>query len=65
MSEIDQEQIRERAYALWERAGCPDGEEERFWLEAEHELSGDHWQDAIVPNSRIDHPSQQSGPTAH
>jgi hypothetical protein len=26
--------IRERAYLLWERAGCPDGCSDAFWLQA-------------------------------
>ncbi len=30
--------IRERAYSLWEAAGRPIGESERFWLEAEKDL---------------------------
>jgi hypothetical protein len=34
----DEEQIRARAYALWEQAGRPDGDGTQFWLEAEKEL---------------------------
>ena len=32
------EQIRERAYELWERNHRPDGLEIQFWLAAEREL---------------------------
>ena len=32
------EQIRQRAYELWEAAGCPEGREQEFWHEAEREL---------------------------
>ena len=32
------EQIRARAYFLWEQAGKPDGDGIQFWLEAEREL---------------------------
>jgi Protein of unknown function (DUF2934) len=32
------EQIRQRAYALWEAAGRPEGREQEFWHEAEREL---------------------------
>jgi hypothetical protein len=36
----DDEQIRSRAYSLWEKAGCPEGDGVEFWLEAEKELNG-------------------------
>jgi Protein of unknown function (DUF2934) len=35
---IDREKIRERAHQLWEAAGKPEGQEERFWHEAERQL---------------------------
>ena len=35
---IDEQVIRARAYRLWEAAGSPRGEEERFWYEAERQL---------------------------
>jgi Protein of unknown function (DUF2934) len=38
MHDISEEQIRLRAYHLWEMAGRPFGEDSRFWLEAEPEL---------------------------
>ena len=36
--------IRERAYGLWEQAGRPDGDadRERFWCEAEAEITASH-----------------------
>ena len=30
--------VRERAYAIWQREGSPDGHAEQFWLMAEEEL---------------------------
>jgi hypothetical protein len=36
-----QQRIREKAYRLWEEAGSPDGEEERFWLQAKIEIDRD------------------------
>ncbi|MGA6112911.1 MULTISPECIES: DUF2934 domain-containing protein [Agrobacterium] len=33
--------IREKARAIWEREGRPDGHHERHWIEAERELSAD------------------------
>ena len=39
--EITFEQIRERAYDLWERNHRPDGLEIEFWLVAERELKAE------------------------
>jgi hypothetical protein len=36
-----EETIRRRAYALWERAGCPEGLSEEFWHAARREMDGD------------------------
>ncbi|MCP3397865.1 DUF2934 domain-containing protein [Bradyrhizobium sp. CCGB20] len=33
--------IRSRAHALWELAGRPEGRQDKFWREAERELSAD------------------------
>lgn len=30
--------IRELAYMKWKESGCPEGQDERFWLEAEREV---------------------------
>ena len=32
------QRVRERAYAIWQREGSPDGSAEQFWLMAEEEL---------------------------
>lgn len=39
-SDISQREdgIRRRAYQLWEEAGKPDGQDQRFWNEAEQEI---------------------------
>jgi hypothetical protein len=37
--------IRERAYLLWEEAGCPEGQGNEFWSLAQQEIS---MQDASV-----------------
>jgi|HubBroStandDraft_2_1064218.scaffolds.fasta_scaffold305978_2 Protein of unknown function (DUF2934) len=34
----DLEDIRARAYRLWEKAGKPEGRDEEFWHRAEREL---------------------------
>jgi len=35
---VSEDQIRLLAFQKWEAAGCPAGEELRFWLAAEQEL---------------------------
>jgi hypothetical protein len=40
-SEITLDQIRERAYELWERNHHPQGLEIEFWLTAERELKAE------------------------
>ena len=37
-AELSDEQIRARAYYLWEEAGRPPSDGVHFWLEAEREL---------------------------
>jgi DUF2934 family protein len=37
MQNLDQT-IRERAYHLWVAAGCPEGNSDTYWLDAQREL---------------------------
>lgn len=37
MQDLDQT-IRERAYHLWIAAGCPEGNADAYWLDAQREL---------------------------
>ena len=39
MAKPTEEQIRQRAQEIWEANHRPDGRDEEFWLQAEHELS--------------------------
>ena len=36
-----EDQIRHRAFELWEQRGRPEGYETEFWLQAERELKGE------------------------
>jgi Protein of unknown function (DUF2934) len=36
--DLAQNDIAQLAYALWQRRGCPDGNAEQDWLEAEAQL---------------------------
>jgi len=38
MMEVHSEEVRERAYRIWEREGRPDGRDLDHWLEAEREV---------------------------
>ncbi|MBP0112761.1 DUF2934 domain-containing protein [Bradyrhizobium vignae] len=38
MSQVDLEDVRARAYKLWEEAGRPEGRIDEFWFEAEQRL---------------------------
>jgi hypothetical protein len=37
---LEQEQIAQRAYTIWQEQGCPVGREEENWYQAERELKG-------------------------
>ena len=48
--------IRERAHALWEAAGRPEGQDEYFWSKAEDQINGEDAADAAhrrIPRSLI------------
>lgn len=38
MANPSEDEIKARAYQLWEQAGKPEGREEEFWLQAEQAL---------------------------
>jgi len=37
-SDVSEQEIRELAHELWQRNGCPSGDEDHFWYEAERVL---------------------------
>ena len=47
MRDISEEQIRFRAYQLWEMAARPFVDDDRFWREAEAELEFLHARDDL------------------
>ena len=51
-----EQRIRERAYQLWEQAGRPPSEHERFWQAAEAEIGREalQEQDAVLDDIRKD-----------
>lgn len=38
---IDDHQVRERAYELWEKDGRPEGAEEKYWRLAQEQLEAE------------------------
>jgi hypothetical protein len=40
MYQSDDEQLRLRAYAIWERQGCPQGKDQEIWELAIREMNG-------------------------
>jgi hypothetical protein len=54
-------EIRTLAYHLWEEAGCPQGDPDRYWHAAERELQG-----GAVPEEPADpHPSDEDHSNVH
>jgi hypothetical protein len=43
---FNEDEIRTKAYELWERAGCPEGRAEDYWAQAQMILSGGTASDA-------------------
>ena len=44
-----EERIRHRAYELWEQAGRPPGQSEKYWQQARVELEADVSRDQQAP----------------
>ena len=38
-SAVPREKIAERAYQIWQESGCPSGQDQDHWFQAERELS--------------------------
>ncbi len=72
---MDEDRIRERAYAIWEREGRPEGRREAHWEQARQELMDERRRereraeraapvaslaDALGPDERL-HPSGRNG----
>lgn len=53
MANPTEDSIRTRAHQLWELAGKPEGQQEKFWHEAERELSADPADNADESSDRF------------
>ena len=61
MIDLHESDIRDRAYALWQQAGSPDGREQEFWQQAERELAEEQGVDTSEENSEVKKPPMQVG----
>ena len=48
-----EQKVRERAYAIWEREGRPDGAAERHWAMAETELRAEGVERLVAPTTAL------------
>ncbi len=53
MREVTEDRIRERAYALWEADGSPEGRDKQYWELAERELAEEDELDVSKENARV------------
>jgi hypothetical protein len=56
-----QDEIRDRAYALWVDAGSPEGRDQEFWHRAEAELAEDGDVDASEREAEVRLPPTIAG----
>ena len=57
MPDAREEATRQRAYALWEREGRPDGKNLEHWLRAEAEISGKKYAGVTDNGKFMEHPT--------
>ena len=57
--------IRDRAYALWVEAGSPDGRGDEFWHRAERELSEEGGVDRSEAGTGVTQPPLVAGLPIH
>lgn len=61
---IHDEEIRDRAYALWVEQGSPEGRDQEFWHRAERELSEEHGLDTSEAAAEVTQPVPPAGTLA-
>ncbi|MCR6671746.1 DUF2934 domain-containing protein [Devosia ginsengisoli] len=57
--------IRARAYALWERDGAPEGQDHAYWYRAERELSEEADVDTSEEAAEVGQPTPPAGLPTH
>jgi hypothetical protein len=62
-----EQRIRERAFFLWQEAGCPEGRAEEFWYRAREMEAGSEQTPktpSATPNERVDQAGKDSFPAS-
>ena len=49
MAEDPEDQIRRRAFEIWQREGAPEGLDEQHWLQAEREIAEAEASSTVLP----------------
>jgi hypothetical protein len=57
--------IRDRAYALWLSDGAPEGQDQEYWYRAERELAEEHGLDTSEEAAEVSRPTPPAGFAAH
>ncbi len=65
MQTLHENDIRARAYALWERDGSPEGQDYDYWLRAERELSEEQGLDRSEEAAEVTQPTPPAGFATH
>lgn len=63
MSDTDEDRVRERAYAIWEDEGKPEGEHLRHWSDAEDELRREAAKTNLKASQQIEETESSTGAT--
>ncbi|GAA3086813.1 hypothetical protein GCM10010520_36600 [Rhizobium viscosum] len=61
MTDRNEDRVRERAYAIWEKEGRPEGEDLRHWSDAEAELRGDETPKASEQRKQLEETEGATG----
>lgn len=64
MPKLHEDDIRSRAYALWQRDGSPEGRDRDYWERAERELSEEAGLDTSEAAADVTQPVPPAGTLA-
>ena len=64
MIHVNDDAIRDRAYAIWEREGRPGGRDRDHWLQAAWELSGEEAKAATLARTAKPSGARKAKPAA-
>lgn len=65
MKTVSEDDIRDRAYALWQEAGSPEGDDKRFWHDAERQLAEESDTDTSEDQADVGLPPLVGGLPVH